>query len=151
MGTEDPRPLGYWLQHLHGLLEEHFEATLAGLELSRRQWQLLNTLAASPRTRDELRTALAPFWSAGASDLDTALDGPTGLRTRGWARTAVDGTSIALTDAGRSGHAQAAARVRSARATVLGDDLTADDYHEAVRVLATMSSHVEAELAASRL
>jgi hypothetical protein len=76
---DTPKPIGYWLKHLHNLLERHFDATLAGLDLSRRHWQILSTLSRGARTREDLRQAVAPFWSAGDPNLDEVLDGPEGL------------------------------------------------------------------------
>jgi hypothetical protein len=45
---ERPKPLGYWLQRLHNLLEERFAAVLSDLGLDPRQWQLLTLSPAVP-------------------------------------------------------------------------------------------------------
>jgi hypothetical protein len=49
---DTPKPLGYWLQHLHNLLETHFTLALADLGSNRREWQLLNTLTGSIYRRE---------------------------------------------------------------------------------------------------
>jgi len=135
-----PQPLGYWLQHLHNLLEEHFASILADLRTDRREWQLLNTLARGAQTRTELETVLAPFRSAGGPALEQML---AGFADRGWAEES-DGT-VTLTGAGMTAHAELAARVRRARAVVM-DGLTPDQYAETVRVLGVMAGNVEAAL-----
>ncbi|MEV6965346.1 MarR family winged helix-turn-helix transcriptional regulator [Hamadaea sp. NPDC051192] len=137
---DTPKPIGYWLMHLHNLIEEQFERTLSGLSVSRRQWQLLNTLSRGSRTSGELAEALAPFWSGAAEDPQAVL---ADLADRGWTR--VDGDAIGLSETGRELHAELAARVERARAALLGD-LTPEQYHQTVRSLATMAANVEAAL-----
>ncbi|MFD8542849.1 MarR family winged helix-turn-helix transcriptional regulator [Streptomyces sp. NPDC059649] len=138
------RPLGYWLTHLHNLLETHFAATLDDLGLSRRHWQVLNTFSRADRTtHDDLTTALAPFWTNGEPELDGLLDE---FAARGWTRRdALPG--LTLTDAGRAVHAEAAARIASARTTVM-TGLTPEQYTEVIRILSVMADNVAADLAA---
>lgn len=138
------KPIGYWLRHLHNLLEEHLDRTLAdgsaGGSVTRRQWQLLATLSRGARTSEELAAALAPFWAGAAEDPRAAI---ADLADRGWTRT--DGDLISLNETGRELHAQLATRVEQARAVVLGD-LTSDDYHQTVRSLQVMAANVETAL-----
>lgn len=140
MGT--PKPIGYWLKHLHNLLETQFDATLADLRLGRRHWQVLNALSCGALTPQELRQALAPFWSEGAIDLDEVRDD---LNARGW--IGVQGEALALSAAGRAAHAEAEARIDGTRATVLAG-LSAEQYAETVRTLSVMAGNVETALAA---
>lgn len=137
----DNRPIGYWLKHLHNLLEEQFEATLSDLGLARREWQLLHTLAGGPRTAGALREALAPFAGEEGPNIDGVL---AGLRSRGW--TCGDESRLGLTEAGRSRHDEAAARVGETRKGLL-NGLTGAQYAETVRVLSVMAANVEAALA----
>ncbi|MEV6109394.1 MarR family transcriptional regulator [Streptomyces sp. NPDC051940] len=140
---DTPKPIGYWLKHLHGLLERHFDATLGDLGMSRRQWQVLNTLGRGAATRPELATALAPFWDGEGPDLATTL---AELADRG---LVTGGPELALTPAGRGAHAEAAERVDATRATVLRG-LTPEQYGETVRVLSVMAANVGADLDARR-
>ncbi|WP_424527839.1 MarR family winged helix-turn-helix transcriptional regulator [Sphaerisporangium viridialbum] len=137
-----PKPIGYWLKHLHNLLEKQFDATLANLGLGRRHWQVLNTLSRREATRDELAAALAPFWTEGEPDLDGVLQELTG-----WIRTGAPlaGDTLALSDDGRAAHEHMAARIDATRATVL-KGLTPDQYAETVRILSVMAGNVESEL-----
>ncbi|MFF4353076.1 MarR family winged helix-turn-helix transcriptional regulator [Streptomyces sp. NPDC001530] len=141
-----PKPIGYWLKHLHGLLEKQFEVTLADVGVGRRHWQVLNTLSLGKTDRDELTAALAPFWAEGELGLDHILED---LAARGWTSAAArpTGLSLALSDEGRAAHAEIEARVRETRATVL-TGLTPEQYSETVRVLSAMAHNVEADLAA---
>jgi hypothetical protein len=142
-----PKPLGYWLKHLHNLIDAQLTTTLADDQLDRRQWQLLNTLSRGSYTWDELRRAVAPFLADDEPNLHGALDGPTGLFSRGWTRR-TDGF-IALTEEGAAAHARLADQINQSRAAVLGD-LTEQQYIDTVRVLSIMAGNVEADLAARR-
>jgi hypothetical protein len=139
-----PKPLGYWLQHLHSLLEEQFATVLSDLGVDRRQWQLLNTLSRGGRTRGDLRDALAPFWSSREPNPDSAL---ADLAARGWVVES-DG-AIALTQQGAAAHTELAQRVDRTR-RVVADGLTPEQYHETVRILTVMSANVESDLASRR-
>src|SRR5215813_2415405 len=55
------RPIGYWLKHLDRLIEDTFSRALAEQGLTRRHWQVLNTLAREPAGPAELTKALDPF------------------------------------------------------------------------------------------
>jgi hypothetical protein len=94
--SQDRRPIGYWLKRLDGLIEEHFERTLAGEGVTRRQWQALNTLHQRPSTQAELTEALQPFLvddpGAGRRVVDE-------LVARGWVRRG-EGDRLGLTQAG---------------------------------------------------
>lgn len=135
------KPLGYWLQHLHNLLETHFVLLLSDLGVERRDWQLLNTLTRGPRTRPELEQALAPFWSVDQPGLGHVL---ANLSARGWVEES-NGT-VTLSPAGVAIHAELAGRVERAR-TVALNGLTPDQYQETIRILSSMARNVEAAVA----
>ncbi|MBO8184084.1 MarR family winged helix-turn-helix transcriptional regulator [Streptomyces spirodelae] len=140
-----PKPIGYWLMHLHHLLERQFDVTLGDLGLARRHWQVLHTLSRGAAPRGELADAVAPFLCEGEPGLAELLDGPDGLTARGWTRA--DGHTVELTASGRAVHAQAADRIARSRAVVLGE-LTPEQYQQTVRNLSVMAANVEADLAA---
>ncbi|MEV0156015.1 hypothetical protein AB0H57_20055 [Micromonospora sp. NPDC050686] len=143
MGGMD-KPIGYWLKHLHNLIEEQFGATLGDLGLDRRQWQILNLLSGGTRSRSEIEQALAPFWPDGIPQLDAALGGTDGLATPGWVR--YDGDALTLTEQGRAVQGRAAERVGETRRLLLRG-LTSEQYAETVRILSVMAGHLEAALA----
>ena len=130
------KPLGYWLRHLHELLEEHLALVLSERGTSRREWQVLNTLTRGGRPG----TDLAPFADPDDPGFTRLL---AGLRERGW----IDDAGR-LTEAGSAAHADLSSRVVEARAAVVGD-LTPEQYEETVQRLAAMARNVEAAIAAA--
>ncbi|MDX3384300.1 MarR family transcriptional regulator [Streptomyces niveiscabiei] len=136
------RPVGYWLKHLDRLLERQFEEALADVSLTRRDWQVLDALAAGATTRAGLHEALAPFWTAGnGPGPDEVLAVLTARGLTG------QGTDLGLTDEGRAIHTRALERVERTRSTVL-TGLTPEEYAGTVRVLSVMAANAEADLAA---
>ncbi|SCF34605.1 hypothetical protein GA0074695_5866 [Micromonospora viridifaciens] len=138
------KPIGYWLKHLHNLIEKQFDATLGDLGLDRRQWQILNVLSSAARRRGEIEQALAPFWPDGVPHVGAILDGPDGLVTRGW--VGHDGDTLTLTESGRSAQRTAAERVGETRRLLLRG-LTSEQYVETIRILSVMAGNIEAALA----
>jgi hypothetical protein len=136
------KPIGYWLRHLHNLIEAQFDATLDTAGIGRRHWQVLSLLARGPHTPAGIAAALAPFLADGETDLGAVL---TELSARDW--TAPDGDALALTAAGYAAHTAVAVRVEESRGILL-NGLTGDQYTETVRVLSVMAGNAEAALAA---
>jgi hypothetical protein len=145
MGGTD-KPIGYWLKHLHNLIEAQFDATLTDLGVGRRHWQILNLLSSAPQTRAQIGQALKPFWQDPASQLDAILDDAEGLVTRGWAAYDAAGDALTLTEQGRTAHGRIAGRVRETRGRLLLG-LTAEQYAETVRLLSIMAGNIETALA----
>ncbi|AIJ24301.1 hypothetical protein [Amycolatopsis methanolica] len=116
------KPIGFWLKHLHNLLEDGLTRVLADRGLTRRHWQALNT---SRHGADTLKV------------FDGAAEARADLVARGW--ITADGT---LTDEGRTARTEIAERVRRFRdLSVAG--LTNDQYADSVRALATMAGNLE--------
>jgi hypothetical protein len=136
------KPIGYWLKHLHNLIEAQFLAILDTARIGRRHWQVLNLLARGPHTAAAIAAALAPFLADGETDLGAVL---TGLSARRW--TVPDGDALALTAAGHTAHTAVAVKVEESRGILL-NGLTGEQYTETVRVLCVMAENVEAALAA---
>ncbi len=132
------RPIGYWVKRLDAALETHLDSTLARLHLSRRQWQVLNTLSSGPITPVELADVLRPFSAANggaAQERDMAalvrrelvflLDGRLTLTNDGWAL-----------------HTEAS-RIVDASRRELTEGIGVDEYAMAVSVLERMSKNAE--------
>src|SRR5438067_2170858 len=100
------KPLGWWLRHVHELLESSMAQALGAESLSRRHWQVLNTIALGARTPEDVDAALAPFAATEGSMAAKVAD----LRTRGWVAENGD-----LTEAGREAHARVEERVEAFR------------------------------------
>ncbi|MBJ7595746.1 MAG: winged helix DNA-binding protein [Candidatus Dormibacteraeota bacterium] len=127
------RPIGWWLKRADACLRQAFEDALAGLAITRRQWQVLESLARAPRPEAEILRALDNF--AGAA---SAVDQ---LRDREFVVDGRDG-ALALTPAGLSAHADAGARVATVREAV-ATALPADDYPTLIRLLGQLIDGVE--------
>jgi hypothetical protein len=64
----DRRPIGFWLKLVDRLIDEQFAVTLEEHGVTRRQWQLLNVLAAGPASVEQLDAEVAPFLQAATDD-----------------------------------------------------------------------------------
>ena len=113
----------------------------AAWPVSRREWQLVNTLSGGVCTRDELDQALAPFWAAEESGLRDSL---AHLTARGWINES--GDAVTLTEDGTAAHAELSRRINETRGVVL-QGLGPEQYGETVRILTVMAGNVEAALA----
>ena len=132
------RPIGYWLKHLDRLIDAAAEHVLADERLTRRHWQVLNTLHLSPRTAAGLAETLRPFWGPGAITQEEVTGE---LSRRNWLAQDSAGRHT-LTPDGRAGHAAVQEKmngIRSAFLTGLGDE----DYHRVVQVLRRMAENLE--------
>lgn len=69
----DRRPIGYWVRLLDRLLDDDLAATLEPEGLTRRSWQVLNLLRASPRGAEGVAAAVRPFISDQA-EIDVVID-----------------------------------------------------------------------------
>ncbi|GAA0577517.1 MarR family winged helix-turn-helix transcriptional regulator [Paractinoplanes ferrugineus] len=96
-GEGRPRPIGYVLRKLDLLIEERFERTLGERGISRRQWQILNTLADGGSTLAKLADGLAPFLDPAAGETVQPHIEP--LKRPGFVHQ--DGDSVTLTGTGR--------------------------------------------------
>lgn len=125
------KPLGYWLKHLDTLIETRFERTLADYSLTRRHWQVLNTVAAAPTTQAELDRALAPFQPDVLAEVEE-------LGTRGW----VTGDPVTTTEAGKTAFAEVAARIHAQRRRIT-DGIPDEEYLRTVETLRHMAANLE--------
>jgi DNA-binding MarR family transcriptional regulator len=135
---EDRRPIGYWLKHLDGLINENFERTLAGEGVDRRQWQALNTLHERPSTQAEIAETLKPFLVDDPGADRRVIDE---LTVRGWVRQG-DGNLLELTPAGVRAHAALLERIQSTR-QLLVRGVTQEEYLATIGVLRRMAENLE--------
>ncbi|MCE6997322.1 MarR family transcriptional regulator [Saccharothrix sp. S26] len=125
------KPLGYWLVHLHDLIETRFHRALEADGLTRRHWQVLNTIATEPGTLTEVEQALAHFHD----DVRPLVEDFAG---RGWLTGECE-----LTEAGRRAHDRIAAQVHAQRARLL-DGISDDEYVELIRMLERIAENAAA-------
>jgi DNA-binding MarR family transcriptional regulator len=132
------RPIGYWLKHLDRLIDEAFERALDADGLTRRHWQVLNTLAAGPSTAAALTAALQPFVQEDAKAVEVIIND---FFDRGWVRNVPDG-GVEISERGRAVHEAAMKRVAETRQD-LRRGITDDEYVSVVRILQRMASNLE--------
>ncbi|MGW3011200.1 MarR family winged helix-turn-helix transcriptional regulator [Streptomyces sp. NPDC001219] len=131
------KPLGHYLKALDALIDADFARTLSTHRLTRRDWQVLNSLALQgPLARPVLSRLLEPFWETGSPTLDEVAGA---LLARDL--LTADGDTLALTAAGRRAHAEAASLIGAARARLMRG-LTDDDYVRTVTVLDRMTANL---------
>lgn len=124
----EPRPIGFWLRLVDGLINEQFAATLDEHGVTRIQWQLLNVLASGSATVTELDVAVTPFLVGD----ETTLEHLSELIDSGW----VDATPTAyeLTERGH-GARDRLTNVVAGQRTDMVAGVTEDDYLRVVAAL----------------
>jgi len=128
--SDDNKPIGWWLKQVDRLLEESFAGALAAEGVDRRQWQLLNAVAA-----DGSADVLTPFLPEQA-DRDRAISALVG---RGWVERR--GDELALTAAGSSLRARLTVLVAAQRRRTT-DGISDAEYVATVDVLKRMAGNL---------
>ena len=136
--ADERRPIGYWLKHLDRLIEGHFERTLASEGLTRRHWQVLNTLRTRPSTRAEIAEALGPFL---VDDPGAERRVVGDLLARGWVAQG-QGDLLELTAAGTRAHAALLERVGATRQLLLRG-VSEEEYRAVIDILRRMAENLE--------
>ena len=129
------KPLGWWLRHVHELLESSMAQALETESLTRRHWQVLNTIALGVHTPEEVDAQLAPFVTTEGSTVTKVAD----LRARGW----ITEGELALTETGREAHARVEERIKAFRVSSM-DGISDDDYRTTLRTLERCAANLEA-------
>ncbi|MFD7411906.1 MarR family transcriptional regulator [Kitasatospora purpeofusca] len=131
------KPIGYWLNRTDLALTTTMNAVLAEYGLTRLTWQVLNVVAADPRTADTtVLTSLTA--NASAAELTAAIDAV--LADRWVLRPAAE--QLALTEDGRTRLVRVGERVAAFReASVAG--IAPEEYRTAVGVLERMTLNLE--------
>lgn len=137
--SDGHRPIGYWLKEIDRLIEQNFGELLAAEGLTRRHWQVLNTVAARPMGRAEIDSALAPFLS---DDQPSTAPIVEDLLFRGWLEGLGDG-SFAVTADGRAEHTSLQDKVTANRLR-LTEGVTAEEYAAVVDLLERMATNLAA-------
>jgi len=142
MKIGERRPIGYWLKHLDRLIEDTFSRTLASQGLTRRHWQVLNTLAHGSASPADLTKALDPF----------LREDPTGqamveadLIERGWVSHDQDGR-LCLTPHGQAAHQKTQKQVQQTRELMLYG-VHAGEYAAVIDILTRMAANLETSTA----
>ncbi|MGI8449893.1 MAG: MarR family winged helix-turn-helix transcriptional regulator [Streptosporangiaceae bacterium] len=131
-------PLGFWLRRVDELFESSMGTLLAGEGLSRRLWQVLNTVARhEPATVTECNEAMALFLTGTTPDSQPLLDE---LAGRAWLEAS--GGRYRLSAAGRSVLNTLEGKVAAHRA-VMFDGISDADYRLTVETLARITANLD--------
>jgi DNA-binding MarR family transcriptional regulator len=130
------RPIGFWLKLLDQLITELFEKTIDEHGVTRRQWMLLNVLARSGATVDQLNEAIAPFLEGTE---ESAVDHLTELIESAWADATPDGYE--LTDRGRTAFSSLNEVINQQRRHMT-QGLSEEQYATTVAALETMARNL---------
>ncbi|MEV5969017.1 MarR family winged helix-turn-helix transcriptional regulator [Streptomyces sp. NPDC051921] len=133
------RPFGYWLKHIDGAIEGGMARLFAADGLSRRGWQVLNTVAYEPVAPSRLDEVMGAFLSADEPSMRAYVDD---LVRRGWAEQAADGT-VALTEEGRTAHRRISEQVGALR-TRITECLSPEEFGTLTALLRRVGEHVDA-------
>lgn len=138
MTDQNPRrrPIGWYLKQADAQLDQLFDVALTSHNLTRREWQILETVASSSPTVDALIEVLAPF------------ENEPGIRATISALVTRDilsvvGGDVELTPGGAQLHGEASAAVLVIRSTV-ASALPANDYAELIRLLDQLIQNLSA-------
>ncbi len=126
------KPLGYWLKHIDNELEAAFDKLLAGEDVSRRQWQVLNTIASGARSVEAIDTAARPFLSPEMPTLQPIV---TSLAARGWV------ADCELTPSGQEAFDGISAKVHAFRRHAIAG-LSDDEYGTLVSLLERVAANL---------
>ncbi len=134
------RPIGWWLKTADARIEQAFEDAFEGQSITRREWQVLESVARAPVLESELLRTLEAF--AGAQD---AVDD---LRRRGLLTDGGDEV-LTLTEAGKGAHGRASAGVATVRSAVTAA-LPAENYATLLQLLADLVDGLDGTPTSSR-
>ena len=126
--SAERRPIGWWLKTADARIEQAFEDAFESQSITRRDWQVLESVARAPMLESDLLRTLEAF--AGAQD---AVDD---LRRRGLLADGGDGV-LTLTGAGQGAHGRATAGVATVRSAVTAA-LPAENYATLLQLLADL-------------
>ena len=137
----DQRPIGFWLKLVDRLIDEQFATTLDEHGVTRRQWQLLNVLAQSSSTVEQLDAAVAPFLepAAGESPAESSVEHLTELIESGW----VDATAAGYELTARGATAlERLSGVITEQRTTFSRGISEEDYRTTIDVLERVSRNL---------
>ena len=134
------RPFGYWIKHIDGRIEESFATLLAAEDLTRRGWQVLNTISdAGSITVAEVDSAMGPFLSPAEPTMRPYADE---FVKRGWAALAGSDV-ITMTEDGRLAHRRVSSQVAGLRDR-MSECLSPEEYELLMNLLQRVAAHLDA-------
>ncbi|MEV4259761.1 MarR family transcriptional regulator [Spirillospora sp. NPDC049652] len=131
------RPFGYWLRHIDRALDANLGRLLAAEGLTRRGWQVLNTVSYEPVTIADLDRTLDAFISPDEPTMRPQVER---LAGRGWAR--LTGDTAELTEEGVRAHRRVRDAVAAQRARMI-ECFTPEEFRSLTEMLRRFAAHLE--------
>lgn len=136
MVHDERRPIGFWLRLVDRLIDEGFAETIEEHGITRRQWQLLSQLGASPIPLDDVARRLEPFLADSETSTEDELRE---LVESDWVRTETAG--LVLTDTGAVAFGRLSERVTELRGRA-SEGIPVEEYNRAVATLERMARNL---------
>ncbi|MFI2705266.1 MarR family winged helix-turn-helix transcriptional regulator [Cellulosimicrobium composti] len=141
--TAPERPIGYWLKLVDRLIDESFDGVFHHSGLTRRHWQVLNTIRDGVSEETSVDGVLSPFTGAGgaghggASAVAAEIDD---LVRRGWVSRGADG-ALSVTVAGNHAYHDLLDAVSLSRERV-AEGISREEYARTVATLERMARNL---------
>jgi len=137
------RPIGYWLKLVDRLIDESFDEVFHRSGLTRRHWQVLNTIREGVSEETDVDGVLSPFTGASAGPRHGAGTAVTAeiddLVRRGWV-TRSD-TGLTVTVAGNHAYHDLLDAVSTSRERV-AEGISREEYAQTVATLEHMARNL---------
>lgn len=133
------RPIGYWLKLVDRLIDESFDDVFQHSGLTRRHWQVLNTIRDGVSEETAVDGVLSPF-TGGASGTTAAVTAEIDdLVRRGWVARSDGGLSVTV--AGNHAYHDLLDAVSLSRERV-AEGITREEYAQTVATLERMARNL---------
>ncbi|RFU42564.1 MarR family transcriptional regulator [Actinomadura logoneensis] len=130
------RPIGYWLRHIDRALEADLGGLLAAEGLTRRGWQVLNSVSYEPVTIAALDKTLDAFVSPDEPTMRPQVER---LVELGWAR--LTGDTAELTEEGVRAHRRVREAIAARRARMV-ECFTPEEFRSLNEMLRRFAEHL---------
>ncbi|MFI0715022.1 MarR family winged helix-turn-helix transcriptional regulator [Streptomyces inhibens] len=136
--VREQRPLGYWLKYIDGAIETRFDRLFADDGLTRRGWQVLNTVSYGPITVAEIDETMAAFLSGEEPTMRPYVERFAELD---WVRV-TDADGLALTEEGKRTHQRVSEQAGTERVRMM-ECLSHEDFQILMDLLQRIATHLD--------
>ncbi|MBD5786570.1 MarR family transcriptional regulator [Cellulosimicrobium terreum] len=133
------RPIGYWLKLVDRLIDESFDDVFQHSGLTRRHWQVLNTIRDGVGDETAVDGVLSPFTGGGAGHASAVSAEVDDLVRRGW--VARGETGLTVTVAGNHAYHDLLDAVSRSRERI-ADGVTREQYETTLATLQQMARNL---------
>lgn len=138
-GADAGRPIGYWLKLVDRLIDENLDGVFQHSGLTRRHWQVLNTIRDGVSEETSVDGVLSPFTGAAAGGASAVMAEIDDLVRRGWVARGDQGLSVTV--AGNHAYHDLLDAVSVARERV-AEGVSREEYARTVATLERMARNL---------